>query len=53
VDKGLDAKDIRQEMLPVYGGKCLLGKAVHKWVKKRGKYFADDEEIETEMRKCL
>jgi hypothetical protein len=26
-------------------------KAVHKWVEKRGKGFADDEEFETEVRK--
>jgi hypothetical protein len=38
-------------MFPVYGGKCLSRKAVHNWVKKRGKYFADDEEVETEPRK--
>jgi transposase len=31
--KGLKAKDIRKEMLPVYGGKCLSRKAVHDWVK--------------------
>jgi hypothetical protein len=34
---GLSAKDIHKEMLPVYGGKCLLCKAVHNWVEKRGK----------------
>jgi hypothetical protein len=32
--KGLNAKDIHKEMFPVYGGKCLLHKAVHNWVKK-------------------
>jgi hypothetical protein len=32
--KGLSAKDIDKEMLPVYGGKCLLRKAVHNWVAK-------------------
>jgi hypothetical protein len=30
--KGLDAKDIHKEMFAVYGGKCLLCKAVHNWV---------------------
>jgi hypothetical protein len=30
-----------------------LRKAVHSWAEKRGKYFADDEEFETEMRKWL
>jgi hypothetical protein len=28
---GLNAKDIYKEMFPVYGGKCLLHKAVHNW----------------------
>jgi hypothetical protein len=32
--RGLNAKDIPKEMLPVYGGKCLSRKAVHNWVKK-------------------
>jgi hypothetical protein len=27
--KELNAKDIYKEMFPVYGGKCLLRKAVH------------------------
>jgi hypothetical protein len=27
--KGLNAKDIHKEMLPVYGGKCLSRKAAH------------------------
>jgi hypothetical protein len=48
--KGLNTKDIHKEILPVYGGKCLSHKAVHKWVKK---CFADDEEVETEARKWL
>jgi hypothetical protein len=26
--------DIHKEMFPVYGGKCLLRKAVHNWVEK-------------------
>jgi hypothetical protein len=32
--KGLNAKDIHREILPLYGGKCLLRKAFHKWVEK-------------------
>jgi hypothetical protein len=40
-------------MFPGYGGKWLSRKAVHSWVKKRGKRFADDEEVETEVRKWL
>jgi hypothetical protein len=33
-------KDINKEMFPVYGGKCLSRKAVHKWIEK---LFADEE----------
>jgi hypothetical protein len=51
--EGLNAKDIHKEMLPVYGGKCLSCKAIHNWVEKRCKRFADDEEVETEVRKWL
>jgi hypothetical protein len=40
-------------MFPVYGGKFLSRKAVHNWVKKLGKCFADDEEVEMEARKWL
>jgi hypothetical protein len=50
---GLNAKDIHKEMFPVYGGKCVSLKAVHNWVQKRGKRFADEEEIETEVWKWL
>jgi transposase len=32
--KGLNAKDIHKEMLPLYGGKCLSRKVVHNWVEK-------------------
>jgi hypothetical protein len=32
--KGLSAKDIYNEMLSVYGGKCLSRKTVHNWVEK-------------------
>jgi hypothetical protein len=51
--KGLNTKDIHKEMFPVYGGKCLSCKAVHKLIEKRGKRFADDEEVETGVRKWL
>jgi hypothetical protein len=51
--KGLNAKDIHKDMFPVYGGKCLPRKPVHNWVEKRGKRFADDEVVETEVRKRL
>jgi hypothetical protein len=51
--KGLNAKDIHKEMLPVYGGKCLSCKAIHIWVEKYGKRFADDKEVETEVQKWL
>jgi hypothetical protein len=40
-------------MFPVYGGKCLSCKAVHSWVKTRGKRLTDDEEVETEVREWL
>jgi hypothetical protein len=30
----LNTKDIHKEMFPLYGGKCLLHKAVHNWVQK-------------------
>jgi hypothetical protein len=32
--KGFTAKNILKEMLPVYSGKCLSHKVVHRWVKK-------------------
>jgi hypothetical protein len=34
VDKGLNAKPVHKEMFPVYYGKCLLCKEVHKWIEK-------------------
>jgi hypothetical protein len=40
-------------MFPVYGGKCLLHKAVHNWVEKHGKRFADDEVVEMKVQKWL
>jgi hypothetical protein len=49
--RGLNAEDIHKEMFPIYGGKCSSLKAVHSWVEKRDKRFADDEEVETEVRK--
>jgi hypothetical protein len=51
--KGPNAKDIHKEMFPVYGEKCLSCKANHTWVEKCAKRFADDEEVETEVRKLL
>jgi hypothetical protein len=32
--KGRNTNNIHKEMLPLYGGKCLLRKEVHSWVKK-------------------
>jgi hypothetical protein len=32
--KGLNAKNIHKEMIPVYVGKCLSCKAIHNWVEK-------------------
>jgi hypothetical protein len=40
-------------MFTVYGGKCFSCKAVHNCVEKRGKHFADDDELETEVQKWL
>jgi hypothetical protein len=40
-------------MFPVYGGKSMLCKVVHNWVKKGGKSFADGQEVQTEVRKWL
>jgi hypothetical protein len=51
--KGLYAKDEHKEMSPVYGGMCLLHKAVHNSVEKLRKHFAYDEVVETEARKWL
>jgi hypothetical protein len=42
-----------KKRFPVYGGKCLSRKAVHSWFEKRGKHFADEEEVEIEMQKWL
>jgi hypothetical protein len=48
--KALNAKNIHKERFPVYGGKCLS----RKWGSQMGgKRFADDEEVETEVRKWL
>jgi hypothetical protein len=51
--KGLNAKDIHKEMFPVYGGKYLSRKAVHRRIEKRGKLFAGDGRVETGVRKWL
>jgi hypothetical protein len=40
--------DIHKEMFPVYGGKCLSLNACSQLDDKR---FADDEEVETDVRK--
>jgi hypothetical protein len=40
-----------KKIFPVYSGKCLSRKAVDNCVEKRGKRFADDEDVETEVRK--
>jgi hypothetical protein len=34
-------------------GSVSSRKAIHNWIEKRGKLFADDEELETEERKLL
>jgi hypothetical protein len=52
--KGLHAKDIHEEMLSVYGGKCLSRKAVHNWVENfsqgRSKVAEDDSQAQTWLR---
>jgi hypothetical protein len=43
--KGLNAKDIHKEMLPVYGGRCSSREAVNNFVDKFSQgssKFADD-----------
>jgi hypothetical protein len=50
--KGLNAKDIHKEMFLIYGGKCMLRKAVHNWVKEFSEWrskFADDAPSGAEM----
>jgi hypothetical protein len=51
--KGLNAKDIDNEMLHVYGGKGLSRKAVHNWVKKFSHGHSKVADDETEVRKWL
>jgi hypothetical protein len=51
--KGPSTKDIHKQTFSINGGKCLSPKAVHNWVEKRGKRFADDEMFEMEVRKWL
>jgi hypothetical protein len=46
--KGLNAQDIKQEMSPVYDGKCLSHEAVHE-----SRNSLKGEEVETEARKWL
>jgi hypothetical protein len=49
VGKRTQSKDIHKEIFPAYVGKCLSHKAVPFW----WDIFADDEEVETEVRKWL
>jgi len=43
--KGMAAKDIHKEMLPMYGEHCLSRQAVHNWVQKfsEGRTSIEDE----------
>jgi hypothetical protein len=43
--KGLNAKDIHKEVFPFYGAKRLSRKAVHNWIKKRGKFSLMTKEL--------
>jgi hypothetical protein len=49
---GLNIKCIKKEMFPIYGGKCLSRPFGPLKYHFGGKRFADDEEFETELRKC-
>jgi hypothetical protein len=51
--KELSEKDIHKEMFPVYGGKCLLRKAVHSWVEKFSQGRSKVTDDETLLRKWL
>jgi hypothetical protein len=51
--RGLYANNIHKEIFPAYCWNCLLRKVAHSWVQTRDKYFADEEEFETEVRKWL
>jgi len=43
--KGMAAKDIHKEMLPMYSEHCLSRQAVHNWVQKfsEGRTIVEDE----------
>ena len=43
--KGMAAKDIHKEMLPMYGEHCLSRQAVHNWMQKfsEGRTSIEDE----------
>ena len=45
--KGMAAKDIHNEMLPMYGEHCLSRQAVHNWVQK---FSEERTNIEDERR---
>jgi hypothetical protein len=40
-------------MFPVYGGKCLSHKEVHKWVEKSGRCFTIDKGVEMKVQTWL
>ena len=48
--KGVAAKDIHKEMLPMYGEHCLSRQAVHNWVQK---FSEGRTSIEDEHRVCI
>jgi glutathionylspermidine synthase len=53
VGKKLNAKYIHKEMFSVCGEKCSTLEVVHNLVEKRGRRFADEEEVEVEVYKWL
>ena len=42
--KGMAAKDIHKEMLPMYGEHCLSRQAVHNWAQKFSEEWTSIEE---------
>jgi hypothetical protein len=53
VGKGLNVKDISKEKFPVYGGKCLLRKAVYNCVEKSLNNVRKSQMMHDQVRKWL
>ena len=50
--KGMAAKDIHKEMLPMYGEHCLSRQAVHNWVQKFSERRTSIEDEHRVGRQC-